>query len=104
MTGDPTSGGGVRAGGDGESAAARVGWRTLLAVAARPSLWWTALVQVARLAPRRWWRRPPHLPVPDRAYLRFRAQTFAGDPDAPLRPADVVSYLKWCSRMRRLAR
>lgn len=79
-------------------------WRTVLAVAARPWLWWTALAFLARLAPRGWWRRPPHLPLADPAYLRFRAQTFSGDPGTPPGPADVVAYLEWCRGMGRLAR
>jgi hypothetical protein len=79
-------------------------WRTVLAVAARPALWRTALVQAVRLAPRGWWRRPPHLPRPDPAYLRFRAQTYSGDPEEPPGPAAIVAYLEWCKGMGRLAR
>lgn len=70
--------------------------RAVLAVAARPSLWGTALLQVARLAPRGWWRRAPFLPVPDRDYLRFRLETQYGDPDHPIEPADILAYLTWC--------
>lgn len=79
-------------------------WPTIRAVVARPRLWWTALRLLARLAPRGWWRRPPHLPLADPAYLRFRAQTFTGDPDTPPGPAEVVAYLEWCRGMGRLAR
>lgn len=67
----------------------------LVAVAARPRLWPTAVRQVARLARPGWWRRPPFLPLPPVAYLRFRLQTQYGDERAP-DPADVVSYLAWC--------
>jgi len=70
--------------------------RAAAAVLVRPWLWWTAALQVLRLAPRGWWRRAPFLPLPDRGYLRFRMQTMYGDaghrPDAP----DVVTYLEWC--------
>ena len=66
------------------------------AVAARPSLWVTALRQGARLAPRRWWARPPFLPLPARSYLRFRMLTHYGDPQHRAEPADLVRYLRWC--------
>jgi hypothetical protein len=74
------------------------GWvlRAGVALAAHPSLWATAVRQVAVLAPPGWWRRPPHLPLPDRAYLRFRMQTAYGDPTHPPEPSDVVTYLHWC--------
>ena len=70
--------------------------RAVLAVAARPSLWGTALVQAVRLVPRGWWRRRPFLPLPDRAYMRFRLETQYGDPDHPIEAADILAYLTWC--------
>ncbi len=71
------------------------------AVLARPWLWPTALRQVVALAPTRWWRRWPPLPAPDRAWVRFRLQTYFGDPDHAPRPADVVAWLQWCRDRRR---
>ena len=72
---------------------------TLAAAAAvlrRPSLWATAVRQLARLAPAGWWRRAPFLPLPDPAYLHFRMVTaYGGEGGAP-RPQDVVTYLHWC--------
>lgn len=65
------------------------------AVAGRPRLWATSARQAARLAPARWWRRPPFLPVPDRAWMRFRAETQYGDPDRAPDAADVVTWLEW---------
>lgn len=47
------------------------------------------------MAPLGWWRRPPYLPLPDRAYLRFRLETQYGEGGAP-RPGDLVTYLDWC--------
>jgi hypothetical protein len=47
-----------------------------------------------------WWRRPPFLPVPPRAYLRFRIQTQYGTDGAPS-AADLVTYLEWCRAQRR---
>ena len=66
------------------------------AVMRRPDLWTTALRQALRLAARGWWRRPPFLPLPDRAYYRFRLQTQYGDPAHEPDPADLVAYLEWC--------
>jgi hypothetical protein len=65
------------------------------AVLIRPHLWFTALRQVLRSVPPRWWARPPFLPRPDRTYVRFRLETAYGLAASP-RPADVVRYLEWC--------
>lgn len=78
--------------------------RAAAAVARHPSLWATALVQAARLAPRRWWRYWPPLPVPDRDYLRFRLQTQYGDAEHDPEPDDVVAYLEWCRSYGKAAR
>ncbi len=72
------------------------------AVLGRPDLWGTALVQARRLAPNGWWRRWPPLPVPDRAWIRFRLQTAYGDPDHDPSPEDVVAWLEWCRQWERL--
>jgi hypothetical protein len=69
-------------------------WRAVLLVLARPSLWPIALRQALRLARPRWWRRPPFLPVPDAAYLRFRFETQYGAQGRP-EPHDLVGYLEW---------
>ena len=74
------------------------------AVLAHPTLWGVAVGQVVRLARPGWWRRPPFLPAPDPAYLRFRVQTAYGDPDREPEPADVVAYLRWCRGFRRVLR
>ena len=76
-------------------------WPVLRAVVVRPHLWTTAVAQAARLARPGWWRRWPPLPVPDRAYLGFRARTAYGDPDHPPEAADVVAWLGWCRSQRR---
>lgn len=70
------------------------------AVLVRPTLWLTAVTQIFRLARRGWWRRPPFLPLPDGAYLRFRLQTAYGGEPPPTRPeaGDVITYLDWCRR------
>ena len=75
--------------------------RVAAAVARRPRLWPTTVAVALRLAPRRWWRRAPYLPLPDRGYLAFRMETAYGDPDRVPGPHDVVDYLEWCRRLRR---
>lgn len=66
------------------------------AVARRPDLWRTGVVQVRRLAPDRWWAQRPFLPVPDRDWLRFRLEAqYGGDGTGPVVAADVVAWLEW---------
>ena len=78
------------------------------AVVRRPSLWATACRQIARMAPRKWWSRPPFLPVPSEEYLEFRMVTqYGGGHGAPLSQADatdVVDYLRWCKDWNRADR
>ena len=78
--------------------------RGAAAVLRRPRLWPTAMVQAGRLAAPGWWRRRPFLPLPDPAYLRFRLQTMYGDPAHEPEPDDLVVYLEWCRRFRKVAR
>jgi hypothetical protein len=73
---------------------------TVWAVVRRPTLWRVAL----RLAPRGWWRRSPHLPLPDPAYLRFRMVTMYGDATHAPETDDLVTYLEWCRRFRAVRR
>ena len=88
--------------------------RAVLAVLRRPDLWWTGVRQAQVLAPDGWWRRPPHLPLPDPAYLRFRMVTAHGGDgsahggdgsahggdgsgvDAREVGRELVTYLEWC--------
>jgi hypothetical protein len=75
------------------------------AVLRRPSLWGTAMVQLARLAPTGWWKRWPFLPRPSADYLDFRYVTQYGGqhgaPQAPVRVEDVLDYLRWCKEWNR---
>lgn len=70
------------------------------AVLSHPGLWATAIRQVGRLAPKRWWATPPFLPIPSAEYLEFRLVTqYGGGHGESLRSpvgADVVAYLRWC--------
>lgn len=74
------------------------------AVAARPTLWLTAVRQLSRMAPDGWWRRPPFLPIPPADYLGFRLQTQYGDADAQPLGSDVVNYLQWVRMWDRAGR
>ncbi len=73
----------------------------LRALLRHPGLWGEALRAGAALTPRRWWRRPPFLPVPDRRYVAWRIATAYGRPDAPVAADDVLAYLRWRARQRR---
>ncbi len=66
------------------------------AVAPRPALWLTAIRQVVRFTPDRWWRRRPFLPLPDPELLGFRSVTQYGDAAHVPEVADVVAWLRWC--------
>ena len=71
-------------------------FRAAIAVAVRPGLWVTALVQYRRLLPDRWWASSPWLPVPDPAMLEFRTTTQYGDASHELERDDLVAWLRWC--------
>ena len=42
-----------------------------------------------------WYRRPPFLPVPPAAYVRWRMHTAYGDEDAVPPVEDVVRFARW---------
>lgn len=73
---------------------------TVLVVLRHPSLLPVAVAMVFRLAPPRWWRRWPPLPLPDAAYWRFRLVTAYGTADRAPARADVETYLRWCRGSR----
>jgi alpha-beta hydrolase superfamily lysophospholipase len=76
--------------------------RAAVLVAPHPRLWATALRQLRRLAAPGWWRRPPHLPVPDPGYLAFRLRTMYGDAARDPAPEDLLTYLRWCRAWSRV--
>jgi hypothetical protein len=78
-------------------------WPAIAAVARRPGLWSTGARAYLVHVPPRWYRHAPFLPVPDRAWLRFRMQTAYGDPNAAPDADDVVTWLKWSRGWRALA-
>ncbi|MEO9018901.1 MAG: hypothetical protein ABI314_00215 [Gemmatimonadaceae bacterium] len=57
------------------------------------------LVRVSwRFRNRRWYLRPPFLPVPDREYVRWRMDTAYGSPDAVPSVSDAENYVRWATR------
>lgn len=70
------------------------------AIATRPRLWPAALRQARALVVPGWWRRRPFLPVPDRAWLRFRMTTAYGDPGAGIDVEDLLTWLAWTDTTR----
>jgi hypothetical protein len=79
----------------------RVSRGGLVALLKRPSLWLTAVSTLAALAPDRWWRTPPFLPIPDRRVMDWRMTTAYGTPDSTLDEHDLVAYLEWRRRAAR---
>jgi hypothetical protein len=74
--------------------------RVVVAVAKRPDLWSTAVRSALSLAPSRWWRHRPFLPLPDQHWLRFRMSTaYGGDgdvgPDSAFDTEDLITWLEW---------
>lgn len=58
-----------------------------------------ALLVVAwRFRARRWFARPPFLPLPSGEYVRWRLYTAYGDERAVPPVADVIRYAHWASR------
>lgn len=71
-----------------------------VAIVRRPRLWPAAARQARALVPTGWWRRRPFLPVPDRAWLRFRMTTAYGDAGAALDVEDLLTWLAWTDTVR----
>ena len=78
--------------------------RFLLIALRRPSLWPALLAAAWAFRPRGWHRRPPFLPVPSRAYLRWRMETAYGDPDAAPPVEELARFVAWSAEMRRRMR
>ena len=73
------------------------------AVVRRPSLWPAGARAYVAHVPNGWYRRPPFLPLPDKAWLRFRLQTAYGDAGATPAPEDLVTWLEWSRGWRSLS-
>jgi hypothetical protein len=76
--------------------------RLALALAARSVRHPTLAVDLVRVSwrfrNRRWYLRPPFLPVPDRDYVRWRMDTAYGSPDAIPSVEDAERYVRWATR------
>jgi hypothetical protein len=82
-------------------------WTASLAgpIVRHPSLWPTALRQMRRLAPTRWWLRSPFLPIPSPDYLHFRLVTmYGGQGESEHTAEDLVTWLKWCRAWPEMSR
>lgn len=85
------------------TAARTRGWGTLiLGLTVRaltsPALARDLLRVMWRFRSRRWFLRPPFLPVPSGAYTRWRMYTAYGDERAVPPVDDVVRYARWAAR------
>ncbi|HEY9441736.1 MAG TPA: hypothetical protein VIQ25_00710 [Gemmatimonadales bacterium] len=69
--------------------------RLALRAALRPRLALDLLRTAWGFRRRDWWRRAPFLPLPDRAYLRWRMYTAYADESAVPPIEDVVRFARW---------
>ncbi len=67
----------------------------------RPWLIPTLLTTAWAFRANRWYRRPPFLPIPSKAYMRWRLETVYGEGLTVVPSADLERYLRWGSDMRR---
>jgi hypothetical protein len=78
----------------------RGSWFALVAklaarAAFRPRLALDLLATAWAFRRRGWWRRAPFLPLPDRAYLRWRMYTAYADEAAVPPVEDVIRFARW---------
>ncbi len=69
--------------------------RLTLRAALRPRLALDLLRAAWAFRRRRWWARPPFLPLPDPTYLRWRMYTAYADVEAVPPPDDVIRFARW---------
>lgn len=62
----------------------------------------SSIVTGAAHVRRGWWRSAPFLPLPDPAHLAWRRTTAYGE-DRPVSREDLVAFLLWADRQRRVA-
>lgn len=79
------------------------GWGALLLglavrAATSPSLARDLLRLTWAFRSRRWFLRPPFLPIPSGAYMRWRMYTAYGDERAVPPVQDVIRYARWAGR------
>lgn len=52
-----------------------------------------------RFRARDWYRRPPFLPLPDKAYMEWRMHTAYGDHHANPPSDDIERYARWTRKI-----
>ena len=52
-----------------------------------------------RFRARRWWTRPPFLPLPPREYVAWRFHTAYGEGGRGPTAREIERYLRWANRM-----
>ena len=72
----------------------------LRGLVSRPGLWPEALRAWVAFTPRTWWAQRPFLPLPRRAYLRWRIQTAYGSTNTRPEVTDLVEFLEWRREQR----
>ncbi len=81
-------------------------WRLTAILVARAAVNPRLAIDLVRTAwafrARHWYRHPPFLPLPPRAYLRWRMYTAYGDEDAIPPPEDVIRFARWRREVMRL--
>jgi hypothetical protein len=85
------------------STARKPGWGALvigltIRAVTSPSLARDLLRVSWRFRSRRWFLKPPFLPVPSGEYTRWRMYTAYGDERAVPPVEDVIRYARWASR------
>lgn len=76
----------------------------LLLALRRPGLWPALLSAAWAFRTRRWYRKPPFLPLPSREYMRWRLETAYGNPEAVPPEEEIVRFLTWSAEMRKRMR
>lgn len=82
----------------GAGAWVRLTWGVARRAIVSPGLAADLLRVIWRFRRRRWFARPPFLPLPSREYVRWRMYTAYGDEGALPPVADLVRYARWAGR------
>ncbi len=69
--------------------------RLVAHAAVRPRVAWDLLTLVWAFRRRRWYKRPPFLPLPPAEYLAWRLYTAYGDERAVPPAQDVLRFARW---------
>jgi hypothetical protein len=73
---------------------AALAWRAIRS----PSLGLALLRVMWNFRARGWWRKPPFLPIPPRAYIEWRMYTAYGDARALPSAEEVERYARWTAK------